>query len=49
MVPKVHPRGVIWVPSFPPHVGHLPEKNDNFAVQYEDCPCITQILDDFRI
>jgi len=36
MVQKIHPWGVIWVPSFPPHAGHLSEKNDNLAVQYED-------------
>jgi hypothetical protein len=26
MVQKIHPRGVIWVPSFHPHAGHLSEK-----------------------
>ena len=36
MVQKIHPRGVIWVPSSRPHAGHLSEKNDNLAVQYED-------------
>ena len=36
MVQKIQPRGVIWVPSIPPHAGHLSEKNDNLAVQYED-------------
>ena len=36
MVQKIHPRGVIWVPSISPHAGHLSEKNDNLAVQYED-------------
>ena len=36
MVQKIHPRGVIWVPSFPPHAGHLSKKNDDLAVQYED-------------
>ena len=34
MVQKIHPRHLIWVPSFPPHAGHLSEKN--LAVQYED-------------
>ena len=35
---KIHPRGVIWVLSSPPHAGHLLEKkNDDLAVQYEDC------------
>jgi hypothetical protein len=38
MVQKNHPQGVIWVPSCPPQAGHLSEKNDNLAVQYEDCP-----------
>ena len=38
MVQKIHPRGVIWVPSISPHAGHLSEKNDDLAVQYEDCP-----------
>ena len=36
MVQKIHPRGVIWVPSIHPHAGHLSEKNDDLAVQYED-------------
>ena len=36
MVQKIHSRGVIWAPSFPLHAGHLSEKNDNLAVQYED-------------
>ena len=36
MVQKIHPQGVIWVPSSPPHAGHLSEKNDDLAVQYED-------------
>ena len=37
MVQKIHPRGVIWVPSIHPQAGHLSEeKNDNLAVQYED-------------
>ena len=40
MVQKIHPQGVIWVPSSPPHAGHLSEKNDELAVQYEDCPCL---------
>ena len=26
MVQKIHRRSVIWVPSFPPHAGHLSEK-----------------------
>ena len=34
---KLHPRGVIWVLSSPPHAGHLLEKNGDLAVQYEDC------------
>ena len=37
---KIHPRGVIWVPSSPPHAGHLSEKNDDLAAQYEDCPWV---------
>ena len=36
MVQKIHPWGVIWVPSIHPHAGHLSEKNDDLAVQYED-------------
>ena len=36
MVQKIHPWGVIWVPSISPHAGGLPEKNDDLAVQYED-------------
>ena len=36
MVQKIHPRGVNWVPSNRPQAGHLSEKNDNVAVQYED-------------
>ena len=42
MVQKIHPKGVIWVPSIPPQVGHLSEKNDDLAVQYEDCPCFSK-------
>ena len=29
MVQKFHPWGIIWVPSIPPHAGHLSEKNDD--------------------
>ena len=36
MVQKSHLWGVIWVPSNRPQIGHLSEKNDNLAVQYED-------------
>ena len=36
MVQKIHPRGVIWVPSITLQAGHVSEKNDNLAVQYED-------------
>ena len=36
MVQKIHPWGVIWVPSNRPQAGHLSEKNDDLAVQYED-------------
>ena len=35
MVQKIHPRGVIWVPSNRPQAGHLSE-NDDLSVQYED-------------
>ena len=31
MVQKIHPQGVIWVPSIHPHAGHLSEKNDDLA------------------
>ena len=44
MVRKIHPQSVIWVPSFPPQAGHLSEKNDDLAVQYEDCPCLSLCL-----
>ena len=40
MIQKIHPRGVIWVPNSSPQAGHLSEKNDDLAVQYENCPCI---------
>ena len=36
MVQKIHSWGVIWVPSNKPQAGHLSEKNDDLAVQYED-------------
>ena len=36
MIQKIHPRGVIWVPNSSPQAGHLSEKNDDLAVQYED-------------
>ena len=36
MVEKIHPRGVIWVPSIHPQAGHLSEKKCDLAVQYED-------------
>ena len=36
MVQKIRPRGIIWVPSNRPQAGHLSEKNDDLAVQYED-------------
>ena len=36
MVPKIHPRVVIWVQSIQPQAGHLPEKNDDLAFHYED-------------
>ena len=39
MVQKIHPWCVIWVPISQPQAGHLSEKNDELAVQYEDCPC----------
>ena len=43
MVQKIHPRGVIWVPSIPPQAGHLSEKrNDDLAVQYEDVHVLLQ-------
>ena len=35
MVQKIHPQGVIWVSSIQPQAGHLSEKNDDLAVQYE--------------
>ena len=36
MVQQIHLWGVIWVPSNRPQAGHLSEKNDDLAVQYED-------------
>ena len=33
---KIHPGGVIWIPSNRPRAGNLSEKNDDLAVQYED-------------
>ena len=36
MVQKIHPRGVIWVPSIHPQADHFSEKNDNLAVQYKN-------------
>ena len=33
MVQKIHPRGVIWVPSS--HLVQLSEKKDDLAVQYK--------------
>ena len=45
MVQKIHPRGVIWVPSIHPQAGHLSEKNDNLAVQYEDVHGLLQSRD----
>ena len=38
MVQKIHPQGVIWIPNSQPQAGHLSGKNDDLAVQYEDCP-----------
>jgi hypothetical protein len=36
MVKTIHPRGVIWSQVFRPQAGHLSEKYDDLAVQYED-------------
>ena len=36
MFQKIHPRGVIWVPSIHPQAGQLSEKNDSLTVQYDD-------------
>ena len=44
MVQKVHPWGVIWVPIIHPQAGHLSEKNDNLAVQYEDVHELANIV-----
>ena len=43
MVQKIHPQDVIWVPSSQPQAGHLSEKNDNLAVQYEDVLGLTDL------
>ena len=36
MVQKIHPQ----VPSSKPQCGNFSEKNDDLAVQYEDCPWV---------
>ena len=46
MVQKIHPRGVIWVPSISPHAGRLSEKKDDLAVQYEDVRVLTYLMYD---
>ena len=38
MVQNIHPWGVIWIPIISLQAGRLSEKNDDLAVQYEDCP-----------
>ena len=43
MVQKIHPRGVIWVPSIQPQAGHLSETNDDLAVQYKDVHAVVDI------
>ena len=40
MVQKIHPQ----VPSSQPQCGNFSQKNDDLAVQYEDCPCIGRYL-----
>ena len=40
MVQKIHPWGVIWVPNSRLMLYTCQEKNNNLAVQYEDCPWI---------
>ena len=35
IVQKIHPWGVIWVPSNRPQAGHFSEKKDDLADQYE--------------
>ena len=42
MVQKIHPRGVLWDPNIYPQAGHLSEKNNNLAVQYEDVHGLVQ-------
>ena len=44
MAQKIHPCGVIWIPSIHPQAGHLSEKNDNLAVQYEDVHALYYVL-----
>ena len=36
MVQNIHSRSVICIQSIPPHAGHLSEKNDDLAVQFQD-------------
>ena len=43
MVQKIHPRGV-RSQVFPPRLVTCQKKNDNLAVQYEDCPCLSLCL-----
>ena len=45
MVQKIHPRGVILVPSNRPQAGHLLENFfDDLAVQYEDVHDLVQFV-----
>ena len=36
MIQKIQPQALIWVLNSSPQAGHLSEKNDDLAVQYED-------------
>ena len=42
MVQRIQPRAAIPVPSSQPQYGHLSEKNDDIAVQYEDVRALSQ-------
>ena len=43
MVQKIHPQGVIWVPSSTLRLVTCQKKNDDLAVQYEDVHVLLQL------
>jgi hypothetical protein len=44
MVQKIHPRGVIWIPSISPHAGRLSEKKWRLSCPVWRCPWLTCTL-----